>query len=281
VFDHAPNPMAVLGPDDQLLEGNTALCEVAGHTLGSLRHRRFFDLVHREDVAAVRAQVRRLRDGEVPTLQIEVRVVPRQGQDRWVVLSASLVRDARDEPVHVVVELFDIAQRKRWEELLQWQAERDSLTGLWNRRRFDAELVRRKKLHERHGEVTAVILVDLDDFKSVNDTHGHRGGDEVLRQVGSVLSSSVRAPDLASRYGGDEFAVILPHTTGHEAARLAERLLATLARQPIVVDGQRITVTGTAGVSDNASGADLVTAADVDLYAAKHARPATHHPAPR
>ena len=104
------------------------------------------------------------------------------------------------------------------------QAATDSLTGLGNRWTFDEELALEWRRAERVGDPLALILADIDDFKAINDTHGHRAGDEVLRVVGRVLSENVRQVDLAARYGGEEFAVIVPETDLEGAAQLAERL---------------------------------------------------------
>ena len=104
------------------------------------------------------------------------------------------------------------------------QAATDSLTGLGNRWTFDEELALEWRRAERVGDPLALILADIDDFKAINDTHGHQVGDKVLRVVGRVLSENVRQVDLAARYGGEEFAVIVPETDLEGAVQLAERL---------------------------------------------------------
>jgi diguanylate cyclase (GGDEF)-like protein/PAS domain S-box-containing protein len=271
-FEHAPIGMAIIGLDGRYHEVNQAFCDITGYSSAELARRTYQDLTHPDDLQAHRAEVRRLVRGEVPALQVEKRYVGPTGLPVWVLVSAAMVCDDDARPLYVLSQVLDIDQRKRREEQLQWQAERDSLTGLWNRHRFEEELVRRRSLSERHGEVTAVILLDLDNFKAINDTYGHGAGDEVLRTVASVLSASVRAPDIASRYGGDEFAVVLPHTTREEASRMAERLLGNLSQQTIVIDGHPVTISGSAGVADDTAGPDPVAAADHALYAAKRAR---------
>lgn len=272
VFEHAPIGMAIIGLDGRYHEINQALCDITGYSADELRQRTYRDLTHPDDVDAHRADVRRLVKGDVTTLQVEQRYLGPDGQPVWVLVSASVVNDDTGRPLYIISHVVDIDERKRREQQLQWQAERDNLTGLWNRHRFEQELARRTSLRERHGDVTSVILLDLDDFKSVNDTHGHGAGDEVLRRVARVLRANVRTPDIASRYGGDEFAVVLPQTTRDEATRLAERLLWMLSARPIVLGGHTLVVSASAGVADNASGLDPVAAADRALYAAKRAR---------
>ena len=155
------------------------------------------------------------------------------------------------------------------------QAATDSLTGLGNRWTFDEELALEWRRAERVGDPLALILADIDDFKAINDTHGHRVGDEVLRVVGRVLSENVRQVDLAARYGGEEFAVIVPETDLEGAAQLAERLRVALEKEQIKLpDGSHVAVTASFGAAvkgDLPGAEDLVAAADVTLYEAKRA----------
>jgi diguanylate cyclase (GGDEF)-like protein len=155
------------------------------------------------------------------------------------------------------------------------QAATDSLTGLANRWTFDEELALEWRRAERVGDPLALILLDLDNFKSVNDTHGHQAGDEVLRRVGQVLAGSVRHVDLAARYGGEEFGVIGPETDLDGAVELAERLRVALeAEQVELQDGTRLSVTASFGAAvkgDLPGGENLVAAADEALYEAKRA----------
>ena len=153
------------------------------------------------------------------------------------------------------------------------QATTDSLTGLANRWTFDEELALEWRRAERVGDPLALILLDIDNFKTINDTHGHQAGDEVLRQVGEVLAASVRQVDLAARYGGEEFAVIVPETDFDGALDLAERLRKDLESREIELpNGTRLSVTASFGAAvkgDLAAGEKLVAEADKALYDAK------------
>jgi diguanylate cyclase (GGDEF)-like protein len=155
------------------------------------------------------------------------------------------------------------------------QATTDSLTGLANRRTLDEELVLEWRRADRVGDSLAFILLDLDDFKQVNDTHGHQAGDAVLRAVGQVLLGGVRQVDLAGRYGGEEFALILPETDLPGALKLAQRLRVALESTPVeLAEGKTLQVTASFGVAlkDQLGSADeLVAVADEALYAAKRA----------
>ena len=153
------------------------------------------------------------------------------------------------------------------------QATTDSLTALANRRTLDEELVLEWRRADRVGDSLAFVLLDLDNFKQVNDTHGHQAGDAVLRAVGRVLLGGVRQVDLAGRYGGEEFALILPETDLDGALKLAERLRVALETTPVELpDGKTLQVTASFGVAlkEGLSSADeLVAVADEALYAAK------------
>jgi diguanylate cyclase (GGDEF)-like protein len=155
------------------------------------------------------------------------------------------------------------------------QASTDSLTGLANRRMFDEELALEWRRADRVGDSLALVLLDLDDFKRVNDAHGHQAGDAVLRAVGEILGSGVRQVDLAGRYGGEEFALILPETDLAGAQRLAERLRVALENEATEIpSGDTLTTTASFGVAvkgELESAEDLVAATDEALYAAKRA----------
>lgn len=153
------------------------------------------------------------------------------------------------------------------------QAATDGLTGLANRRSFDDELALEWRRAERVGDSLALVLADLDDFKSVNDGFGHQAGDAVLRRVAVILDSGGRQVDLAARYGGEEFALLAPETDLEGATKLAERLRSELEAATITLpDGRELRVTSSFGVAvkDGLEGPeDLIAAADEALYVAK------------
>ena len=169
-----------------------------------------------------------------------------------------------------------IIERTTLEEI-EHKAVADSLTGLYNRHCFEAELARESERSRRYGGSLALLLMDLDQFKQINDSHGHAIGDRVLQRVGSLVLRHVRAADVACRYGGDEFAVILPDTPVTEALVVAERILVNIefsfGREPVA--GQILRVTSSGGIAafapDTAEGDELFGEADGALYEAKRA----------
>lgn len=159
-------------------------------------------------------------------------------------------------------------------ELVQL-AERDALTGLYNRREFMRRANDALTTALRSGLDVHVVMIDIDFFKKVNDSHGHTAGDEVLRQTASLLAANVRATDTVARLGGEEFVLLLPDTTLAGALALAEKIRVALAKKPLEADGQAIAVSASFGVSglpagSQASMEQLLTSADHALYDAKH-----------
>ena len=154
------------------------------------------------------------------------------------------------------------------------EARTDSLTGVSNRRAFDDELKRRLSEFHRKNTPCTLVMLDIDFFKKFNDTHGHQVGDEVLRQVAKVLAAQSRNMDVPCRYGGEEFAVILPATEAATACKVAERIRAAVEDSTTVCDGKTLKVTCSLGVSEFLADDDiahLIRRADDALYTSKKA----------
>jgi diguanylate cyclase (GGDEF)-like protein len=159
---------------------------------------------------------------------------------------------------------------------LEALADSDGLTGLFNRRYFDALLVRELQRTARYKTPMGIVLLDIDHFKSVNDTYGHSMGDEVLRNVGKIVSSSVRVTDSAARYGGEEFAIVFTQTVAQGVSEVTERLRVRMGDFPHAYQGQTLKCTASFGVAvcdgkgAMPSARELVDRADSALYRAKH-----------
>ncbi|CCH49285.1 GGDEF domain-containing protein [Pseudodesulfovibrio piezophilus] len=155
------------------------------------------------------------------------------------------------------------------------RADRDGLTRIYNRHTFDERLIYEIKRRRRYNHDLSLLMVDLDHFKQVNDTYGHKAGDMVLCKVGEILTETFRGTDLAARYGGEEFVVLLPHTTERDAWALAERVREAIQSCEFHFDGHDFAVTASIGVASVEAGAltkddDLLIKADKALYEAKH-----------
>ena len=167
----------------------------------------------------------------------------------------------------------DITRERQTAEQMVFLAERDALTGLYNRHRFQQELSRTMMECERKKSLCAVMFFDLDEFKSVNDTYGHRAGDALLIRVAGEISALVRKNEVLARLGGDEFAILLPTVSDDEAERLAERVVRAVAQIPFQFEGQTLRLTTSLGIAyfptQAADSDELVAKADIAMYQAK------------
>jgi diguanylate cyclase (GGDEF)-like protein len=150
----------------------------------------------------------------------------------------------------------------------------DALTGVFNRRRFTDVLGREFATARRYQHPVSLLLIDVDRFKPVNDVEGHAAGDEILKQLADVISGSIREVDVCARYGGDEFAVLLPHTTTERAVVVADRIRERLARATAGWSGEARNITLSIGIASSADASlaspdDLIEAADRALYEGK------------
>jgi diguanylate cyclase (GGDEF)-like protein len=167
-----------------------------------------------------------------------------------------------------------IMENQQLQALLSEQANRDPLTGLYNRRYLDDSLNREMVRCLRHGDPLSLILIDLDHFKKVNDEYGHSAGDQVINQLAMVLTTLSRASDIACRFGGEEFLVVLPGTGLEAAEARAEECRRMFENTPVTVDGSSLLVTLSAGVACSYCELlpdELVRKADQALYRAKAA----------
>ena len=177
--------------------------------------------------------------------------------------------------MHFIVQVEDISERKRLAASLQRLADHDSLTELWNRRRFGEELDRQLGRCHRYRERAALLLVDLDGFKQVNDHHGHRAGDELLTCVARALRTRLRSTDSLARLGGDEFGVILANVSPAQATELAAALRDVVSASGIRVNATEVRVTASVGVAPldfhTASDEEALEQADTAMYRDKAA----------
>jgi diguanylate cyclase (GGDEF)-like protein len=191
----------------------------------------------------------------------------------FIVSVSPLKTDSGEPPEMFVHVARDITERKIFEEQLQELAITDSLTRVWNRRHFMHLVERELDRAKRYGGPLAILLIDLDHFKKINDTYGHDVGDEALKRVAEVSMTTLRRVDIFARYGGEEFAVAMPQTNLEHAVRAAERLRQSVAETPMVAHGSPLFITVSIGVTVAGSlSADLSTVlkrADIALYQAK------------
>jgi diguanylate cyclase (GGDEF)-like protein/PAS domain S-box-containing protein len=278
-FEHAPIGICIVAmrgaTPGQWLNVNPAMGELLGWDRDELLRRPLREAIHPEDRWISRSSLITLARGEQDRVSVECRLLHRDGHVLWTLVTAAAVRDEPGKPGHCVLQVVDITERKRVEAQLQHLADHDALTGLLNRRRFAGELDRVLAEAERYARPGAVLVLDLDGFKYVNDTLGHRAGDELIARLAATLRAELRETDVIARLGGDEFGVILPECSAQEAGVVSGKLLRAVERDGVVADQVRhARVTASIGLAtfDGADGLgaeELLVEADIAMYDAK------------
>ena len=231
-------------------------------------------MLHPDDVDIVRRASLEAIKGLRQNYALEHRVRTRAGEWRWIISRGRVTeRDASGRALRMIGTNVDITERRRLEEAIQSAAQMDVLTGLANRALFDERLKLAAARCRRQGGQIAVLYLDLDNFKQVNDSLGHAAGDALLKDFAIRLRSSVRATDTVARFGGDEFVVLLEDVKeSANAVSVAEKIIAD-ARQPLSIEGREVVATSSIGIAYG-TGLDeenLVKRADAALYQAKGA----------
>jgi diguanylate cyclase (GGDEF)-like protein/PAS domain S-box-containing protein len=264
--------VVVLDENGRIGYESAAVERVLGHRAADRFGSSIFDLVHAEDVRWLEGVLEGLAARPGGEATVEVRIRHADGSWRWMEgVGTNLLHDTHVRGI--VLNYRDISERKTLEGQLQHQAFHDPLTGLANRAlladRVAHALARRRP--NRDGNV-AVLFIDLDDFKTINDSLGHAAGDDLLRAVATRLVACVRAEDTTARLGGDEFALLLEGSSLDAATETAERVHAAL-REPTAVAGLQLALSASIGIavaSGKIRGADeLLRNADVAMYQAK------------
>jgi diguanylate cyclase (GGDEF)-like protein/PAS domain S-box-containing protein len=226
-FELSPIGMAFCDTEGRYVRVNPAMARTLGRPAADLVGVRDQDLTHPDDRQTDLDLAARIMAGELDTCQVEKRFVRPDGTLTWVIANLAFLRDDERRPLAWIGQFQDITEHKVLQDHLHGLAHEDPLTGLPNRRRFDTAM--RRAVAAERG---ALLVLDLDDFKAINDDHGHGHGDAVLRHAAQALRGALRAGDLVVRLGGDEFAVLLRGADAAGAAVWAARARRDLREGP-------------------------------------------------
>lgn len=197
----------------------------------------------------------------------------KNGELYWEYATISPVRNSDGVITHFLAVKEDITERKNFEAQLAHMADRDPLTNLFNRRRFQEELINSLAQARRHDTIGALLFLDLDNFKDINDTLGHQVGDEILTHLADILKKRLRESDIIARLGGDEFAILLSHIDASHAQSVAEQIVDSVCRHVMIINGQSTGVTVSIGIalfpSHGNTPEALLKYADLAMYRAK------------
>ena len=233
---------------------------------------KLFDAIHPEERPWVLRDTRMLSSGGFDR---DVRVIRPDAQARWVHLRTFPIADSAGRTVRMAGIMEDITERKDAEDRLQRLAHYDTLTGLPNRAHYYESLERALAQAERNRWMVSVLFVDLDGFKTVNDSLGHAVGDQLLRQVAARLVKCLRVRDVVGRLGGDEFALMLFTPDGAQGAGTVADKVREALRQPFELEGHQVVVAASIGIAvypgDSSDAGTLIKYADTAMYRAKEA----------
>ncbi len=257
-----------LNPVAEALTGWT-LAEATGMPLAEV-----FPIFNETTREAVENPVARcLREGVIVGLANHTMLITRAGREVAIEDSAAPIRTRNGDMMGVVMVFHDVTKSREMAHKLSWQATHDALTGLLNRREFENRLRHALDASHAEGHQHALLYIDLDQFKIVNDTCGHVAGDELLRQLAALLQRYMRASDTLARLGGDEFGVLLEHCPLDHAERIAESLRAATRDFRLLWENKTFEVSASMGIvvvnRDSGTLAQLLSAADMACYVAK------------
>ncbi|MDH3644458.1 MAG: EAL domain-containing protein, partial [Gammaproteobacteria bacterium] len=272
-FENAPIGILLLDMEGRIFQANRFAAELLDYGDGEMNNLHVSRLVPSEERPRYKTLLQRLASGVKETMRTEQRLLCASGLEIWTNMHLVLQRNGNGEPSYCIVQIADITEMKVSQQRMERMAFYDILTDLANRRLFFDRLAHAIDHTRRNQRLAALLYLDLDQFKRVNDTLGHEAGDHLLRAVAERLTNSVRAEDTVGRPGGDEFTILLYDVgTPSDASHVAEKILNVL-RQPITISGQQLVVTTSIGITivptDGTDPAVLMKNADLAMYRAK------------
>lgn len=275
IAENANDVIILINHKTEYLYVSPSIKEVYGFLPGEYMKKQAFHNVHPDDIALVEKNLMKaIQDKQ--TCTIRLRVEHKTKGWIWSELNGTPVFDEEKNFRHLVMIIRDITLQKEYETKLEFFAYHDSLTGLPNRRYFQERLSESLDGFQKHGKKFAVLLMDIDDFKCINDEWGHEVGDTVIQEFGKRLNSSIDEEDVGARLGGDEFVILLNKAQTEEAAAAAVSRIQEKIEAPWEIAGTTLTVTTSIGIAVAAkeadSTSDMLKIADLAMYEAKKSK---------
>jgi diguanylate cyclase (GGDEF)-like protein/PAS domain S-box-containing protein len=276
VFDDSPTAIYVADGEGRFVQANEAMAALTGYRPEVLLTMNVLDITHPDDRTSDRDAFMALANGGLSSYTRDQRYLRADGSIIWIHIHAVPLQDPDGQARLVLGHALDITQQRHYEGQLVHLANHDPLTGLANRAKFREELAGHLERCRRYGATGAVLMLDLDNFKRVNDSLGHNAGDELIIATAALLHSRLRSADVVARLGGDEFAILLPAGGRKEAEHVAGAVVQAVRDDVTTLDGGRprsVSVSVGIAVIDNAnlSPHELLAAADLAMYDAKEA----------
>ncbi len=270
IFQSIGNPMTIIDPKHVILAANHAVEELVGKLEKKLLGKKCYDVFQKVDYPCKECPLNKV----IKSRNRESAEIKLTFFDKTFLICCTPMFKKNGEIEKIILSYTDITERKQAEEQLQYEAIHDSLSGLFNRRYFMKKLVAAIHSARRYGHSLSVCLCDLDEFKAINDTYGHRMGDDVISAFGKIVSEELRGEDIPGRYGGDEFGIIFPHILADEAMASAERIRRRFKKLVFGKDhGIESSLSATFGIVDlkpeHVNEKDILKSADQALYKAK------------
>ncbi|VVC76967.1 Phytochrome-like protein cph2 [Aquicella siphonis] len=273
VFEYGNTCIAMLSIEGRFLRVNKAFCDLLGYEQDDVHAMNFYYLVNQNELNNLQINMQHLMDDTLSVYQGELECYKKNGETVWIKATLALIRDYDENPKYYILQAENITQQKNSEDRLRHMAYHDPLTSLANRNKLEQYINHLLATASRQQHCFALLFLDLDGFKNINDTIGHEAGDTLLQVIAERLRNTVRNTDMVARLGGDEFVVLVTDVKITDSvAMIAKKILDSIL-QGIIIKGQDIYITTSIGISiypyDGLSLPSLMKCADLALYRAK------------
>ncbi|MDA8098543.1 MAG: sensor domain-containing diguanylate cyclase [Nitrospiraceae bacterium] len=279
IFDSIHDPFCIFDTAFRIVRANEAYADLKEKAIGDLIDRTCYEVLEGRDDVCEGCVIRKTLSSGDPCAK-EKMVALKSGEHLWLEIFTYPIRDEIGKVTHVIEYSRDITDRKKSEgdrkrliERLEHLSSTDGLTGLLNRRALIEQLGYEIERARRYGSPLSIILCDMDNLKEINDTHGHLAGDLAIQLVSATLRNTLRNVDIAGRYGGDEFLIVIPETNLEGTHNIAEKIRTATNATETNFEGKQLRVSVSMGIASLAPGDDIdtfVTRVDVALYSSKH-----------